>query len=59
MANEFKKNHAEVCEAWRLLGAVERSVYLEAAIPKLALLTGDANKARKLFYHLLANFREH
>lgn len=55
MANEFKKNHAEVCEAWRLLGAVERSVYLEAAIPKLALLTGDANKARKLFHHLLSS----
>lgn len=55
MANEFKKNHAQVCEAWRLLGAVKRSVYLEAAIPKLALLTGDANKARRLFQHLLSH----
>lgn len=54
MANEFKKNHAQVCEAWRLLGAVPRSAYLEAAIPKLALLTGDANKARRLFHHLLS-----
>ena len=54
MAKEFKKNHAQVCEAWRLLSAVERSVYLEAAIPKLALLTGDANKARRLFHHLLS-----
>ncbi|MGM8886408.1 1-pyrroline-5-carboxylate dehydrogenase [Psychrobacter sp. 1U2] len=55
MANEFKKNHAGVCEAWRLLGAVKRSAYLEAAIPKLALLTGDANKARRLFHHLLSS----
>ena len=55
MANEFKKNHAQVCEAWRLLGAVPRSAYLEAAIPKLALLTGDANKARRLFQHLLSS----
>lgn len=54
MANEFKKNHAQVCEAWRLLGAVNRAAYLEAAIPKLALMTGDANKARRLFHHLLS-----
>lgn len=54
MATEFKKDHAQVCEAWRLLSAVERAVYLEAAIPKLALLTGDANKARRLFSHLLS-----
>ncbi|OLF39586.1 MULTISPECIES: hypothetical protein [unclassified Psychrobacter] len=54
MANEFKKNHAQVCEAWRLLGAVQRATYLEAAIPKLALFTGDANKARRLFNHLLS-----
>ncbi len=53
MTTEFKKNHAEVCEAWRLLGAVNRAPYIEAAIPKLALLTGDANKARRLFTHLL------
>ena len=44
MANEFKKNHAQVCEAWRLLSAVERATYLQAAVAKLALLTGDANK---------------
>ncbi len=54
MATEFKKNHAQVCEAWRLLSAVNRATYLEAAIPKLALLTGDANKARRLFSHLLS-----
>lgn len=54
MANQFKRNHAQVCEAWRLLGAVDRAVYLEAAIPKLALLTGDTNKARRLFNHLLS-----
>ncbi len=54
MANEFKKNHAQVCEAWRLLGSVQRATYLEAAIPKLALFTGDANKARRLFNHLLS-----
>lgn len=54
MATEFKKNHAEVCEAWRLLSAVTRASYLETAIPKLALLTGDANKARRLFTHLLS-----
>lgn len=53
MATEFKKDHAQVCEAWRLLGAVNRAPYLEAAIPKLALLTGDVNKARRLFSHLL------
>lgn len=53
MANEFKKNHAQVCEAWRLLSAAERVSYLESAVPKLALLTGDANKARRLFNHLL------
>lgn len=53
MANEFKKNHAQVCEAWRLLSTVERASYLEAAIPKLALLTGDASKAKQLFNHLL------
>lgn len=54
MANEFKKNHAQVCEAWRLLSSVQRATYLEAAIPKLALFTGDANKARRLFNHLLS-----
>ena len=53
MATEFKKNHAQVCEAWRLLGAVNRATYLQAAAPKLALLTGDANKAKRLFNHLL------
>lgn len=53
MATEFKKNHSQVCEAWRLLGAVNRAAYLEAAVPKLALLTGDAKKARRLFSHLL------
>ncbi len=54
MATEFKKNHAQVCESWRLLGAVNRGTYLETAIPKLALLTGDTNKARRLFNHLLS-----
>ena len=54
MATEFKKNHAQVCESWRLLGAVNRATYLQAAIPKLALLTGDANKAKRLFNHLLS-----
>ena len=54
MATEFKKNHAQVCESWRLLGAQKRAIYLEAAIPQLALLTGDANKARRLFTHLLS-----
>ena len=54
MATEFKKNHAQVCEAWRLLSAVNRATYLEAAIPRLALLTGDANKAKRLFHHLLS-----
>lgn len=54
MATEFKSNHAQVCEAWRLLSAVNRATYLEAAIPKLALLTGDGNKARRLFNHLLS-----
>lgn len=53
MANEFKKNHAQVCEAWRLLKTCERVDYLENAVPKLALLTGDANKARQLFNRLL------
>ena len=53
MATEFKKNHAQVCESWRLLGAVNRAPYLQAAVPKLALLTGDANKAKRLFNHLL------
>ena len=53
MATEFKKNHAQVCESWRLLGAVNRTTYLQAAVPKLALLTGDANKAKRLFNHLL------
>ncbi len=54
MATEFKKNHAQVCESWRLLGAQKRAIYLEAAIPQLALFTGDANKARRLFNHLLS-----
>ena len=54
MATEFKKNHAQVCESWRLLGAVNRATYLQAAIPKLALLTGDANKAKRLLNHLLS-----
>jgi len=54
MSTEFKKNHAQVCESWRLLGAVNRETYLQAAIPKLALLTGDANKAKRLFNHLLS-----
>ena len=53
MATEFKQDHAQVCEAWRLLSAVNRATYLEAAIPKLALLTGDSKKARTLFEHLL------
>ncbi|MGO3875533.1 MULTISPECIES: aldehyde dehydrogenase family protein [Psychrobacter] len=54
MATEFKKNHAQVCESWRLLGAINRAAYLQAAIPRLALLTGDANKAKRLFNHLLS-----
>lgn len=54
MAIEFKENHAKVCEAWRLLTATERASYLERALPKLALLTGNANKARRLFEHLLS-----
>lgn len=54
MATEFKENHAQVCEAWRLLTAAERAAYLELALPKLALLTGNANKARRLFTHLLS-----
>ena len=54
MATEFKKNHAQVCESWRLLGAVNRATYLQAAIAKLALLTGDANKAKRLFNPLLS-----
>ncbi len=54
MATEFKKDHAQVCEAWRLLEASTRATYLEKAIPKLALLTGNTNKARKLFNHLLS-----
>ncbi|WP_367103365.1 aldehyde dehydrogenase family protein [uncultured Psychrobacter sp.] len=54
MATEFKKNHAQICEGWRLLGAINRAAYLQAAIPKLALLTGDANKAKRLFNHLLS-----
>ena len=54
MATEFKENHAQVCEAWRLLTATERASYLELAVPKLALLTGNANKARRLFAHLLS-----
>lgn len=54
MATEFKKNHAQVCEAWRLLGATDRATYLASAIPKLALLTGKATKAKRLFHHLLA-----
>lgn len=54
MANQFKENHAQVCEAWRLLSAAERAGYLEIALPKLALLTGNANKARRLFAHLLS-----
>jgi len=58
MAKEFKKNHAQVCEAWRLLSAAERARYIEAAIPKLALITGNANKARRLFEHLLSHTAE-
>ena len=54
MATEFKENHAQVCEAWRLLTAAERAGYLELALPKLALLTGNTNKARRLFTHLLS-----
>lgn len=54
MATEFKENHAQICEAWRLLTAIERASYLEIALPKLALLTGNANKARRLFEHLLS-----
>ena len=53
MAIEFKKDHGQVCEAWRLLGATNRATYLEAAVAKLALLTGDSKKARTLFTHLL------
>ena len=29
MATEFKENHAQICEAWRLLTATERASYLE------------------------------
>ena len=54
MATEFKKNHGQVCETWRLLGAVNRATYLQEATPKLALLTGDVNKAKRLFNHLLS-----
>ncbi|MBU5615968.1 1-pyrroline-5-carboxylate dehydrogenase [Psychrobacter sp. TAE2020] len=54
MATEFKKDHGQVCEAWRLLTATNRAAHLQAAIAKLALLTGDSKKARKLFNHLLS-----
>ncbi|WP_131668993.1 1-pyrroline-5-carboxylate dehydrogenase [Psychrobacter pygoscelis] len=53
MATEFKKNHAQICEAWRLLGAIDRAPYLQAASPRLALLTGNTNKAKRLFSHLI------
>ena len=54
MANQFKRNHAQVCETWRLLSALNRATYLQEAAPKLALLTGDANKAKRLFSHLFS-----
>lgn len=54
MATEFKRNHAKICEAWRLLEASQRASYLQAASTKLALLTGDTNKGKRLFAHLLA-----
>lgn len=54
MANQFKRNHGQVCEGWRLLSASNRATYLEAAVAKLALLSGDTKKARKLFNHLLS-----
>ena len=53
MATEFKRNHAKVCEAWRLLKAADRASYLQAASSRLALLTGDANKANRLIAHLI------
>ena len=53
MATEFKRNHTKICEAWRLLGAINRASYLEQASNKLVLLTGDANKAKRLFKHLI------
>lgn len=53
MATEFKRNHAKVCEAWRLLKAADRASYLQVASSRLALLTGDTNKAKRLFAHLL------
>lgn len=53
MATEFKKNHAKICEEWRLLSSTDRAAFLQAASPRLALLTGNANKAKRLFAHLL------
>ena len=53
MATEFKKNHAKICEEWRLLSAADRAAFLQAASPRLALLTGNTNKAMRLFLHLI------
>lgn len=53
MVTEFKSNHAQVCEAWKLMEASQRVAHLEAAQDKLALLTGDARKAKRLFAYLL------
>ncbi len=53
-SSAFKTQHTQRCEEWRLLKASNRATYLQSASEALALLTGDAEKALRLFTHILA-----
>lgn len=52
--SNFKGQHTQRCEAWRLLSAEQRGEYLSAAFESLSQFAADASKAQRLFAHLLA-----
>ncbi|WP_230657629.1 1-pyrroline-5-carboxylate dehydrogenase [Psychrobacter sp. I-STPA10] len=50
----FKGQHTQRCEAWRLLTAQQRAEHLSIACQELSELAADSAKAKRLFDHLLA-----
>lgn len=52
--SNFKGQHTQRCEAWRLLTAQQRAEYLKAAADTLSELADDTAKAQRLFAHVLA-----
>lgn len=50
----FKGQHTQRCEAWRLLSASQRAEYLSVACQSLNELVAQPAKAQRLFAHILA-----